>query len=732
MHFRISTKKSPAQTYHYGQIVESYRRDDGMPAHRIMLNLGRLPLPLLERLALSFKSFNQGEALVLESEVAALVSGSTRANLRYLDLAVLRDVWDQWGIDQILDELAGPSDALLRFSDSVLALVLQRCCAPDSKLAATRWVPTTALPELLGFAPPAFHNTRVHRVLDELYTMTGRLQDRLVAASLRQSGRFQAVFMDVTDTYFEGIGAPMAELTRTKSEMPNKRCLGVVLLVNQEGFPLRWKVVGGKTKDWTAMSGLLRDIGQVPWLKHTLIVFDRAMGNRTTVAELKEAGLHFLTAAHRNAIDSFTTALPVDTFADLALGGTDASYEDDIARVAEAARKAGLVEIHERLFVSDLGVCVPESDRAIDQPSTDPDAPVRHPRPGVAHQLQRARDFAKELAADPSLRQADLAKRHGVSAGRVGQLLALLRLHPELLQRVEALGEGFPFSEKYCWTLLRLPADQQLAALEADLAALTAPTKPAESLGSLRMVAYFNPQLFVDTRRRTADHCVQLQARVDELNAELAQSKRSRKQEATYRKFSREVERLNYLDAFDIALVPISVASGSDKPLSSFRGTITRKEAVWARRRRYDGFVLLLGHPELPQTGVALVDAYRSKDAVEKGFQSIKSVAELRPIFHYRDPTVQAHVTLCILALLLMRALEKRFRDGGVAMTASACIATLAPAHLNLRSPPSGKPIYDITRPNTAQREILSTLRLLDLAEDRHLRPRLTPREVTD
>jgi hypothetical protein len=632
MHLRQVSQSHNGRTYRYAQLVQSFRRPDGKPAVRIVKHLGRLPDDVYNALHTALQASHLGQTLVLHSTVADLLSGSTLANLRYLDIAVLIETWRNRHLDRILDQLAGPSDSILPFSHMVLALVLQRCCCPDSKLAATRWVPNTAVPELLGFLPSTFHNTRVHRTLDQLFQIIEPLQQHLTAACLARNGRFQALFMDVTDTWFEGIGAPMAELTRTKTDMPNKRCLGIVMLVNEHGLPLRWEVVGGKTKDWTAMRQMLRNIGKVSWLGRTLIVFDRAMGNRSTVAELKDHGLHFLTAAHRSAIESYTTALPVDAFAHVALEGTDDSYEDDIARVADAARKAGLAEIHERLFACDLGVRVPHYDE----------------------------------------QKTPSAKRRRRST---------------------------------------IPSNE-----------------PNLPLGPLRMVAYFNPQLFVDMRRRTTEHCVQLQRRCDELNNELAHCKRSRDCQSTFRKFSREVERLNYLDVFDIRLEPIPVTSTNGLQLDSFRGRIERKDEVWAKRRRHDGFVLLLGHPDLPQSAVELVDSYRGKDVVEKGFQSIKSVTALRPLYHYRDPKVQAHVTLCMLALLLMRSLEQRFRDAGTTMSAPACIESLAPVHLNLRAPVQGQPCYDITRPNAAQHNILATLGLCDLANNKEVRPRLTPR----
>ena len=182
MHLRTSTKKTATKAYSYAQIVESYRREDGVPTKRVVAHLGALPQPLIEALRKAFEAARKGEALILRSEVAQMLSGSTLANRRYLDLAVLIDCWRQWGLSELLDDLCGVSSTTMTFSDVILPLVLQRCCEPSSKLEATRWVPTTALPEVLGFDLAAFHNSRIHRSLETLYEVTGAVQQRLVSA----------------------------------------------------------------------------------------------------------------------------------------------------------------------------------------------------------------------------------------------------------------------------------------------------------------------------------------------------------------------------------------------------------------------------------------------------------------------------------------------------------------------------------------------------------------------
>ncbi|MCK4304946.1 MAG: hypothetical protein KAY24_11980 [Candidatus Eisenbacteria sp.] len=734
MHLRRVSSKVKGRTYSYAQLVESFRREDGKPAVRVLKHLGKLSDEVFDAFRTALEAGRSGDAIITRSEVAELLSGSTLANLRYLDLAVLIDCWSQWGLSVLLDGLAEKQTMKIPLSEVALALALQRCCAPGSKLKATRWVPTTALPKLRGFDVSAFHGSRIHRALQSLFAITATLQERLCEKYAGTDGRHAVLFMDVTDTYFEGMGCSMAEQTRTKTEMPHKRCLSIVLLANEHGYPMRWKVVGGKTKDWDAMGGLLEDIGKVEWLDQTPVVFDRAMGNQKTVAALKAAGtLHFLTAAHITAIESYTKGIPFVAVRDTKLEGTDGSYEQDIQRVAQRARDAQFEEVHSRLFAIDLGVAVPVSEQ--ETKTDDTSTRNRRGRPGqAAKHLRQARLVRNEMEADRALHLKDIAAQLGVTPKHLTNQLSLLELSPVVQERILKWDDRFPFGEKYLRSLLGLPPEEQLAILDEKLTEhRKASLRKKQSrdgddkvtIGPLRLVAYFNPQLFVDIRRRTVEHCEKLKRHVEAFNKDLAEAKRSRDYDVTYRRFAREVERLGYLDLFAIELTPISITSKTGRIISSFQGSITRNEEAWKRRRRYDGFVLLLGHPELTHTARQLVDFYRIKDTVEKDFQTIKSCIELRPIYSYTDPKVQAHVTICMLALLLQRTLERRLRSAGQPMTAPACIDVLRTCHLNQRRA-DGEPLYDVTQLSTAQSEILAALGLEHLADEKSLCVRLS------
>jgi transposase len=63
------------------------------------------------------------------------------------------------------------------------------------------------------------------------------------------------------------------------------------------------------------------------------------------------------------------------------------------------------------------------------------------------------------------------------------------------------------------------------------------------------------------------------------------------------------------------------------------------------------------------------VAAYKELNEVERGFSHLKSLLELRPVYHRKDSRVQAHVFVAALALLLDRALEKGLHAAGSSLS---------------------------------------------------------------
>ena len=58
-----------------------------------------------------------------------------------------------------------------------------------------------------------------------------------------------------------------------------------------------------------------------------------------------------------------------------------------------------------------------------------------------------------------------------------------------------------------------------------------------------------------------------------------------------------------------------------------------------------------------------LAAAYKQLIAVERGWRDMKGALRLRPVYHYREDRIRAHVQLCWLALLLIRVTETATSD---------------------------------------------------------------------
>ena len=211
-----------------------------------------------------------------------------------------------------------------------------------------------------------------------------------------------------------------------------------------------------------------------------------------------------------------------------------------------------------------------------------------------------------------------------------------------------------------------------------------------------------------------------VQTHVRKLNDRLARPKSRRTLRAIEHDLERLLRRHNLLDVFRVQVFEQHADDGT----RCYQARVELNPKRWQRRRRHDGFTLLVAHPDVAHTAAEMSKLYRAKDAVEKDFQIIKSVVKLRPIWHRTDAKVRAHVTICMLALLLERTLEQRLDD----RSAVQALESLASCCLNRFEDGTGKSHYLVTHPDAEQRALLGQLQLEHLADDDDLTARLRPR----
>ena len=92
------------------------------------------------------------------------------------------------------------------------------------------------------------------------------------------------------------------------------------------------------------------------------------------------------------------------------------------------------------------------------------------------------------------------------------------------------------------------------------------------------------------------------------------------------------------------------------------RGLLRIDRAAIKREASLDGKWLLRTNDET-LTPDDLAAACKQLIAVERGWRDMKGALKLRPVYHYREDRIRAHVQLCWLALLLIRVAETATSD---------------------------------------------------------------------
>ena len=101
-----------------------------------------------------------------------------------------------------------------------------------------------------------------------------------------------------------------------------------------------------------------------------------------------------------------------------------------------------------------------------------------------------------------------------------------------------------------------------------------------------------------------------------------------------------------------------SAKDGLKKFLKITTAGLLRTDAARIRaEEKLDGkFVIRCGDPKITAEDIAL--GYKQLLEVERGWRDMKPIIGLRPVYHRLEERIRAHVTLCWLALLLIRVAE--------------------------------------------------------------------------
>jgi hypothetical protein len=266
---------------------ESYR-DGAKVKKRTIANLSDWPSELVEGLRTLLKG---GRAIAPGVDPVTILRSLPHGHVAAA-LGTLRAI----GLDTVL----GPAGHRCR--DLVIAMILARFAAPQSKLATARALnPDTAtcsIGPLLGLGMVA--REELYRALDWLLERQAGIEKTLARCHLQDG---VLVLYDVSSSYLEGRCCPLGQRGYSRDGRKGKLQIVYGLLCAADGCPVAVEVFEGNTGDPATLGAQIAKIKHRFGLNRVVLVGDRGMITQARLEEeVKPADLDWITALRAPAI----------------------------------------------------------------------------------------------------------------------------------------------------------------------------------------------------------------------------------------------------------------------------------------------------------------------------------------------------------------------------------------------------------------------------------------------
>jgi transposase len=216
--------------------------------------------------------------------------------------------WRLLGLDRLLERLLLPTRTRVPLDQVAALIAVARLVEPRSERGIFRWLPTTALPELLGIPRGRLHRNLLYRCLSAVQPHQRAIQDHLV-----QQGRDlfhfanDLLLYDLTSTYFEGrlAGNPQAQRGYSRDHRPDCKQLCIGLVVNRDGFPLGFDTLAGSSRDAQTLTPMIERLEARCGGQQRLVCFDRGMATEANLRHWRQTQRTYLCAVRRSVTRTY-------------------------------------------------------------------------------------------------------------------------------------------------------------------------------------------------------------------------------------------------------------------------------------------------------------------------------------------------------------------------------------------------------------------------------------------
>lgn len=213
---------------------------------------------------------------------------------------------------------------------------------------------------------------------------------------------------------------------------------------------------------------------------------------------------------------------------------------------------------------------------------------------------------------------------------------------------------------------------------------------------AVRFVVAYAPEIAAETRKNRQERLKKADIRIREAEQKLANPSgrgRAPTLQGTYGRIRDYLRDRNLMNLYDIDLAGVKLTVKKNRKALNWEETI-------------DG-MLVLETTDLELPAEEIVRRYKELAEIERGWRTLKSSLLLRPVYHWTEPRIRAHIFICVLALQLERWMRNRLK------TVSVRKALQSLQHIKVGElTVNGKKTLMATRPTPEQRELLQRLKV--------------------
>jgi hypothetical protein len=297
MFVQATKSKRGPKTYVSYLVREAFRTPQG-PRSRTVCNITALPAEVRDLIA----------AALAGKPCAPLDNLELSEALNYGGLAVLRDAWQRFGLDQVLATIPDARPRAL-----LQAMIFSRVLCPCSKLALAEQAQGTLLAAACGLeqATERFDQDELYEAMDALNGRWVSIEKALYREAFPQG--VSLVLYDLTSVYFEGQGPRgFGAYGYSRDHRPDRSQVLLAVATDSEGVPLHLEVLRGNRADTTTLRALLSALKRRFGIREAVFVFDGGMSSRLNLEALGKETLGFVTRLSAGSLREVLATLPQD------------------------------------------------------------------------------------------------------------------------------------------------------------------------------------------------------------------------------------------------------------------------------------------------------------------------------------------------------------------------------------------------------------------------------------